>query len=360
MTDTHLYPREAEIDDAAMASIVDAILSAYPNKEFLALRLRSKWGVRVEDEISAMDVPGRILVDRIGAYARAQGSALDLLGLTWSDKPNNPKLAALADMWLTDKPGVLERYRAPAPDAAVQPPPPLQSLVARQSRLLNLGAFIAGLQRLSRAVCRIGIPEVSGTGFLIGRRTVLTNYHVVRSVIAPTADGASIVCEFDFTGPGAAVTAYHGAPGADWLGPNRPFSQSDLTGTGTPGSGELDFAVIHLDREVEPERAALLLPEVQPLIAQSDYLLIAQHPRGGDEQLAIGQVVSWPGDGLRCRYDVTTEPGSSGSPVLDFDLQLAALHHAAEPGSAPRYNQGVPIKHIRAALVAAGLDPAAL
>jgi hypothetical protein len=318
--------------------------------------------VRVEDDISAMDVPGRILVDRIGAYARAQGNALDLLGLAWSDKPDNPKLAQLADLWLPDKPGVLARYRTPAPDPgkAAKPPPPLESLVARQSRLLNLAAFIAGLQRLSRAVCRIGIPDVSGTGFLIGRRTVITNYHVVRNVLNPLADGASIVCEFDFTGPGAAVTAYHGAPGAAWLGPSRPFSQSDLTGTGTPESSELDFAIIHLDREVEADRAPLVLPEVQPLVAQNDYLLIAQHPEGGDEQLAIGQVVSWPGDGLRCRYDVTTKPGSSGSPVLDFDLQLVALHHAAEPASAPRYNQGVPIKHIRPALVAAGLDLAAL
>jgi len=380
MTDKQLYPREGEVDDAVLGEFVDAITRAYPDKRFLTMRLRTKWGVRVEDEISELDAPGKILVDRIASYAQAQGGALDLLGLAWSDKPGNFKLAALADTWLPDKAGVLARYGKPpsaggaqtlgfappdTPGAAVgageQPArPALESLVVQRSRLFNLGAFIAGLQRLSGALCRIGIPEVNGTGFLIGRRTVLTNYHVVNSVLNPLSDGASIRCEFDFTAQGAAVKTYSGAAGPAWLGPKSRYSQSDLTGIGTPAEDELDYAIIHLDQEVEAGRPALVLPQLQPLVVQGDYLLIGQHPEGGEEQLAMGQVVAWPGDGLRCRYDVTTKPGSSGSPVLNFDLQLVALHHAADPTSNPTYNQGVPIKRILSALAAQGLDLAAL
>ncbi|MEP7008127.1 MAG: trypsin-like peptidase domain-containing protein [Sphingomonas bacterium] len=370
MTDKQLYPGEGDVDDAVLGAFVDAITKAYPDKNFLAMRLRTKWGVRVEDEISALDVPGKVLVDRIASYAQAQGGALDLLGLAWSDKPGNFRLAALADQWLPDKAGVLARYgKAPpaapafniAQAAGGEPArPPLESLVVRRSRLFNLAAFIAGLKQLSGALCRVGIPQVNGTGFLIGRRTVLTNYHVLQSAIELPAEGASIRCEFDFTAQGAAVKTYSGAPGPAWLGPKSRYAPSDLTGTGTPGENELDFAIIHLDQDVELGRPSLVLPQVQPLVVQGDYLLIGQHPEGGEEQVAPGQVVAWPGEGLRCRYDVTTKPGSSGSPVLNFDLQLVALHHAADPTSNPTYNQGVPINRILSALAVQGLDLSAL
>jgi hypothetical protein len=61
-------------------------------------------------------------------------------------------------------------------------------------------------------------------------------------------------------------------------------------------------------------------------------------------------------------------PGSSGSPVLDRNLELVALHHAGQPGSPDfgldchqqvtpaEYNEGVPIAAIQRNLAESGLS----
>lgn len=356
MADSDLYPREGDVGAQDLAAIRDAIVHAYPQADFLYLRMADKWGIRVQDDVTAVDTLGfRLVVQRIVEFARSEGKLLDLLGLAWSDKPGNPKLAALAETWLPDRDGVLAKYGqvAPAPHAA-QPitQAQLQKQVERFSRLVPLRSFVDNMERLAGALCRIGVPQINGTGFLIGRRTVVTNFHVVKKAIDNRLGGESVRCEFDYFAPDATPVTVHGKAGADWIGPVSPYSLSDITGSGEPHEGELDFALIHLAEAVEPTRLPLELPRAPPVVSRNDFVVIAQHPGGQEAQLALGQVTEHPGASLRYRYNVTTESGSSGSPVLDMDLRLVALHHAAEPSSSPRYNQGVPIARIKDALAA--------
>jgi V8-like Glu-specific endopeptidase len=60
-------------------------------------------------------------------------------------------------------------------------------------------------------------------------------------------------------------------------------------------------------------------------------------------------------DGRRLRYRNNTEPGSSGSPVFNFEWELVALHHGGARGKEPvAYNQGIPAAQIRAHVEAKG------
>lgn len=359
---TDLFAKEGEVTDQDREELVAAILAAYPNLDFLYRRLATKWGLRVGVDVIGLNGPGGLIVGAIVDYAAAQGRQLDLLAVTWSDVRGNPRLKALAARFLPDQAGVLAKY-AP-PDAAAAVPaatlvqPSLERLVDKRSRLINLAAFQTGLARLSGALCLVGTPEGMGTGFLVGRRTVLTNYHVVKDAIARSIPGGKIVCTFDFNDDTVPNVLFHGSE--NWLGPHSPYSQSDITGSGQPGSDELDFAIITLAEEVEPTRRALAWPLAPPIVAQRDFLVIGQHPGGDAAQIAFGEVVELPQSGLRYRYDVTTRPGSSGSPVLSLDLELVALHHAADLGQNPRFNQAVPIARIMARLKEENIELATL
>lgn len=356
-----LFPNEATVSAAQKQALRGAILHAYPNFDFLYLRLSDKWGFRVDDY---MDIGrGKVLIiEDIVRQVEGEGRILDLLAVTWSDKPQNPRLKALADELLVDQAGVLAKYApAPAiPSAVPATRPSLEKLVETRSRLLNLAEFQQGIERLSDALCRISAPTVKGTGFLVGRRTVLTNFHVMKEAIQQSLDGSKLLFEFGFSGAGPPAFSLQAAAGVAWKGPNRPYSQSDLTGVGDPAPNELDFALVTLASDVPADRLPLAWPIAPPIVSQRDFIVIGQHPQGNAANIAFGEVLAYPGSGLRYRYDVTTEPGSSGSPVLTLDQQLVALHHAGDPQYQPKYNQGVPIWLIMEALKGEGIDLAAL
>jgi hypothetical protein len=354
-----LFAKEGEVTDTDREALVEALKAAYPTPQFLYLRLAHKLSLDVAEDVIALNNPGKIIRSEIVKFAHAQGKVLELLGVTWSDVPGNPKLKALADKYFPNQAGVLAKYAAYVPPPAPVQHASLEKLVDKRSRLFNLATYLKGLARLSGAICTVSVDgEIQGTGFLVGRRSVLTNFHVVKAAIAGDYTGDKIGCSFDFNDAAGPTVEHAGA--ADWLRSKSPYSQSDLTGQGQPGPDELDYALITLGQEVEPTREALKWPVAPPIVAQRDFLVIGQHPGGDETQIAFGEVVELPQSGLRYRYDVTTEPGSSGSPVLSLDLELVGLHHAGDPAYNPRYNQAVPNARIMAQLKAEQIDLEAL
>src|SRR5262249_5818055 len=84
-----------------------------------------------------------------------------------------------------------------------------------------------------------------------------------------------------------------------------------------------------------------------------EWVTIIQHPNGGPKQIAIrsSRIVLLPQDAVRgvsverfIHYLTDTEPGSSGSPVLNDQWQVVALHHKAVP--APSSDPDAPTEWI--------------
>lgn len=269
----------------------------------------------------------------------------------------------------------------------------LERLVQRSSQFVDTATFLGRGAEIQAQVCKVEVPVghgqvISGTGFLVGPDVVLTNYHIVESVIPSgqyktAAKGQSflasqVVLRFDYKrnkdgnsiNPG---TEYKLAP-VDWLIYASPSSLVDKLsdpGGQTPHEEELDFVLLRVDdspghhvvgRRARPGandgdaigRGWIALPKDMPDITTDTTVLIMQHPSGQSLKLAIGSdaIIGLNQNSTRLRYRVSTSPGSSGSPVFNINWDLIALHNSGDPNfeHAAEYNSGIPVNMIYALL----------
>jgi hypothetical protein len=242
----------------------------------------------------------------------------------------------------------------------------LEGIVNRRSSFQDVGRFLERLRELGDWVCRVIVGDCNGTGVLVAPDVVMTNCHVVLPLLQG-ARPAEAVCVFDYkrlgqlkVDPGRRVAIAATAPLV------RRWSEADLTiPVGRPDAAELDYALIRLQEPVgerpagaagsDKPRGWLELRTPTRALAVRDPVFILQHPQpeGATQlpmQLSIGTTLACSWAELRTRYDASTLPGSSGSPVFDADLECVGLHHAGDPTWAPRYNQAIPIAAIVADL----------
>lgn len=262
------------------------------------------------------------------------------------------------------------------PAAAAQ----LEKLVRRQVPKLNARQMREQMMRVEGQMCLIerrllsGRGEARGSGFLIGPDTVLTNYHVVRGFL----DGnqvQNLQVRFDtlLQEEGVREPDEGVLFAVDEIAAAQPYTAADPGNVDQPPApDELDFAILLLADEAGNAqvggyagslqttvvRGWMAVPDPEPVFEAGDPLIIYQYPGGRELMLAIDTeaVIGTVWDGRRLRYRNNTEPGSSGSPVFNFDWQLVALHHAGAPDPEPApYNQGVPLARIAAYLESQGL-----
>jgi len=223
-------------------------------------------------------------------------------------------------------------------------------------------------------VCRVEISDNPiGTGFLVGPSAVLTNYHVVEKLLDNSISVDKVAVRFDYK----VVEGHARSAGTvvrlhpqNWHLDSAPYAPSEKKGgpAGLPQPTELDYALLLLEREIGREdyipedfmrprrRGWLTLPDRLPLLSARDPLIIVQHPDGAPLKMAIDTeaFLEFNSNSSRMRYTTNTQPGSSGSPVFDFEWSLIALHHLGDPAFdalSAEYNQGIPADAIRRRIV---------
>jgi len=190
------------------------------------------------------------------------------------------------------------------------------------SDLLEINFLDIG-RRAARPVGRIQVRDLSGhvrefgTGFLVSPNLLLTNHHVL-----PSADSArrSLV-DFDFEDDEQFTPR---TPTIFGLDPDR-FFHSDAA---------LDFAVVAVQPASNDGRTELSTFGYLPLRAQKgkilveEYVAVIQHPGGAPKRIALrnNMLVDVFDDFIH--YTTDTDRGASGSPVLNDQWQVVALHHA--------------------------------
>ena len=364
-------------------SLHGALLDAFVSYDELGTMLR-----RTDWKIQAIAAPDALpaVITKVIEYAESRDSVQGLIAAARAAVPTNALLFNLS--------AAIGLVPSGVPPADLTPEQALPRVSARLERLVDaqrgiadLGSFYARIGELMRQVCAVELGDDYGTGFLIGPRTILTNYHVVERAIDGGFDPAAIRVRFDFQRLRDGLTTNAGvvhelAAGADWIVAKAKYSESDKQSydeTSLPADGELDYAVLRtrdeVGREVSSGLDGVERGWVEPRASGYDFptgsfLLIVQHPCHDPISFdsATDAVVRVNPNGTRVHYTPNTMPGSSGSPVLDRKLELVALHHGGEPGSPDvwlpcnkqttpaSYNEGVPIARIQAHLADQGLS----
>lgn len=325
-----------------------ALRSAFPGWDELSRMLLLKLGWNLGD--IAGQGPLRTVVPNMLMYTEARSLTGALVEAAFAENPTNSKLRRFREEYFS--------LSSAAPSA-------LEKITRQHLGFASFEEIVRRQGEILRCVCRVDIDgQGAGTGFLVGPRVVLTNYHVVAGHDDSPLDPSVIQCRFDFTGGGPGIVHRLSSNG---VVAHSPWSDSDDEDDPKPDAGadELDYALLELDRRIGEERGTISLGDGAAAFVPGAPLFIVQHPSGRPLQVALDTeaIVRVNASRTRVRYRTNTLPGSSGSPCFDGRWQLVALHHSGDPrlhrhGRAfGRYNEGIPIDRVRESLHEAGVSP---
>ena len=241
----------------------------------------------------------------------------------------------------------------------------------------SLAEFRCGLAAAEARTARILVDHrPRGTGFLVGERLLLTNWHVVAG-----ATGA-LQAQFDYNLDDAGNEVSAGrkvAFAAQWdVRHSDHAGHAEELGADGPSARIWDYALVRLAEPVGKQplgapagggnpRKYFKLSVVPEPFDPDQPVLIVGHPNGLPMQLSFAAPAGarLTTHKTRVRYDTNTEAGSSGSPVFDKNWRVIALHHGSGPTGDPGplnmvvadFNQGIPISEIVNDL-SANLEPA--
>lgn len=186
------------------------------------------------------------------------------------------------------------------------------------------------LQRALEAARAVVLVEVQpadgslpwlGTGFLVARDLIMTNHHVIKTPEQARAAVFTFNYQLDPDGKPCPISIAH--PEIDGLFHADPA---------------LDFTVVQI------EAADLSIPPLKlsskvPMLA--DAVTLIGHPSGHLKQISLRNNAVQYVDGQVIQYTASTEPGSSGSPLLDRGaIEVVGIHHSGgdlvDPGSGLR------------------------
>ena len=212
----------------------------------------------------------------------------------------------------------------------------------------------AGTER-GQAVCKIEASGVdyrgrsgrwSGTGFLVAPNILLTNHHVINS---REVASRSQQCSTFTKSPGH--TGYHDdlQLNPDWLFVASPFE-------------ELDYCFVWIDGKPQDRFGIIKFWRGSFMAAPGTSANIIHHPEGNLKRASLekNEVINLGLEEVLVHYASDTERGSSGSPVMNDEWRLFALHHASSRTLSPQLRKLVADAGYDSAVLNEGIKTAAI
>ena len=229
------------------------------------------------------------------------------------------------------------------------------------------GFSLESLERLLVCCASIGCVsnhrgERLGTGFLLagdelkagwGSTPVfVTNAHVISSEFQRAIAPDQVRVSFEVESAQAAKPRFYGVEEVLYTSSPAPLGQQ------LNQKESLDVTVVRL-KELSPSLKSLARAIALPLIETGTKAYIVGHPRGSGLQISLhdSQLLDICNVERLLHYRTPTEPGSSGSPVLNAQWKVIAVHHGGSAtmprlngGGTYQANEGISLLALRAAL----------
>ena len=211
-------------------------------------------------------------------------------------------------------------------------------------------------RQAKRHVCLIEWTDPStrkkktGSGFLVGPRSILTNYHVLQGMEMRFEE---IEIFFDYELDEEQNRIEHSRKVTLDKNPQVAFSNYEEDKL-NPAHDELDYIVLNLASDIglEHGRGWQMLPGTKPDPRQLDLISLLQHPSGQTLSKDTGLMLGFNKGKNRIYYKTHTSPGSSGSPCFDKSYSLVAIHQGeASWLESEECNRAIPAYLIRTDLV---------
>lgn len=283
--------------------------------------------------------PGSAPSSGLAHLELASGLDLDIgTGIPFiNDGPTGQSFADIAGKGpIADHLGMLKGWRTFR--NGLQPDVDFEAIVERDTSLP--ASFLQLMADQRRAVGRISASgenykgdrgRWSGTGFLVGPNVLLTNHHVLNSVVV--AANASV--DFSYEVSEADLIAGRQEPDGT---PQQPLAlrPDKLFLTSPATEGGLDFTFVWVDTNVNTPVTPIVMRRSSFAVAEGEQAFVIHHPLGHGKRVSVDDVDVVDINATVVRYVSDTMPGSSGSPVFDRQGRLFALHHASKEGSYKR------------------------
>jgi hypothetical protein len=174
---------------------------------------------------------------------------------------------------------------------------------------------------VSKAVVHLRLPNFMGTGFMIGPDLLITNNFIIATREEAEQTEYTFNYQLDIHGQQCPKHTVQTLPrGAFYT------------------NAELDYTVVTL-KDAPNFGNPLILTSKQ--ICRDDRVAIIHHPGGYVKKISMQNNFVAYADTKVVQYTKSTLPGSAGSPVLDDEFEVVAIHRSGgkllEPGTKKRY-----------------------
>jgi hypothetical protein len=299
----------------------EALQRAYPGRSKLRLLLREELDVRLDEVVGGGNLEE--IVTELVDWAEAKGRLPELVSAAIRRNPGNPRLRQFVESFgiLPDRTQSLA-WVSCGPEFDWRGPTEareLQGFWRAKPELWDVAFLRRGVEQ-AVSVCRIEVEGEGaiGTGFLVSRDLLLTNYHVLEDGGVTDNPTRWRLCF-------GRVTA---ASGMETMGQTFRLAEHPIVRCSP--TDELDYGLLRVESAILEAEAIRPVNYVRLSPTTRSGIHVLQHPEGESMKIVFGTkgiTGVYEEEGL-VQYISRTSTGSSGSPCFNDDWQLVALHHA--------------------------------